>query len=129
MITIDDFSKIEIKIGTVLEATKIPEADRLIKIFFDFGSLQEGTQEISRLPELLEQYPGRDVRQIMSAIAPFFPDPQMLVGKQMCVLTNLEPRKFKGYESQGMLMAVDSKEGGIIFISPEKNVSPGTKVH
>ncbi|HEX8965430.1 MAG TPA: hypothetical protein VF820_03305, partial [Patescibacteria group bacterium] len=86
MITIDDFAKVQIKIGTVLEAIKVPDADRLIQLIFDFGALPEAQpaaegevqapqEAITRLPELIEKYPGRDVRQIMSAIALFFPDP------------------------------------------------------
>ncbi len=139
MITIDDFAKVHIKIGTVLEATKVPDADKLIQLIFDFGLLPEPQptvegevpvqqEEITRLPELVEKYPGRDVRQIMSAIAPFFPDPQVLVGKQIAVVVNLEPRKFRGYVSQGMIMATDDEQG-IVLLTPERKVTPGAKIH
>lgn len=149
MITIDDFSRVEIKIGTLLEATKVPDADRLLQLIFDFGPLptvivseakQSSAEEeiatsqaprnddIERLPELLEKYPERDVRQIMSAIAPYIPDPSSLVGKQIAVCTNLEPRKFRGYISQGMIMATDNEEG-VVFMTPEKKVEPGAKIH
>lgn len=129
MITLDGFAKVEIKIGTVLEATKIPEADRLLQLFFDFGELtEENKNEVEHLPELIEKYPGKDVRQIMSAIAPFYPDPSVLVGKQIPVITNLEPRKFKGYVSQGMIMATDD-ENGIVLLLPERQVKAGTKLH
>lgn len=107
-IAIDDFAKVEIRVGTVLEAEKVPDADRLIRLQFDFGDEQ---------------------RQIMSAIAPFFPDPSVLVGKQICVCTNLEPRKFRGYESQGMILAVDNSEEGVTLIGPESPVPAGTKIH
>lgn len=128
-ITIDDFAKVEIKIGTILEATKVPDADRLLQLIFDFGQLtEENKGDVERLPELLEKYPGRDVRQIMSAIAPFVPDPSILVGKQIAVCTNLEPRKFRGYVSQGMIMATDNEEG-VVFLVPEKKVHPGAKIH
>ncbi|SRR5258706_15316905 len=150
MITIDDFLKLDIRIGTVLEAVKVPEADRLLQLIFDFGELTEGTtltptlsQEereikessstgsgnINYLPELVEKYPGKDVRQIMSAIAPFIPDPSVLVGKQIAVVTNLEPRKFKGYISQGMIMATDTEDGQISLMIPERKVEPGSKIH
>lgn len=155
MITIDDFAKVEIRIGTVLEAVKVPEADRLIQLIFDFGpderseggrlqgeaedkrggnnedlsTSSESKLDIERLPELLEKYPGRDVRQIMSAIAPFYPNPEELVGKQIAVCTNLEPRKFKGYVSQGMIMATDTEDGKISLLTPEKKVKPGAKIH
>lgn len=129
-ITIDDFAKVEIRIGTVLEATKVPDADRLIQLIFDFGELAEENKDaIERLPELLEKYPGRDVRQIMSAIAPFIPDPSTLVGKQIAVCTNLEPRKFRGYESQGMIMATGDNVETLSFMVPEKKVEPGSKIH
>ncbi len=129
MITIDDFGKIEMRIGTVLEATKVPDADRLIKLIFDFGPMpEEDANGLTRIPELLEKYPGRDVRQIMSAIAPYIPDPSVLVGKQICVVTNLEPRKFRGYESQGMIMATDNEQG-IVLLGPERPTNPGSKIH
>lgn len=127
MINIEDFGKVEIKIGTVLEAEKVPDADRLIRLIFDFGSIEE-KGEIEILPELSEKYPGKHVRQIMSAIAPYTPDPSILVGKQIAVVTNLEPRKFRGYESQGMIMATDDNEG-IVLLTPERKVEPGKKVH
>lgn len=128
-ITIDDFGKVEMRIGTVLEAIKVPDADRLIKLIFDFGPMpEEDTSGLVRIPELLEKYPGRDVRQIMSAIAPYIPDPSALVGKQISVVTNLEPRKFRGYESQGMIMATDDEEG-IVFLSPARQTNPGSKIH
>lgn len=128
-ITIDDFGKVEMRIGTVLEAIKVPDADRLIKLIFDFGPMpEEDTSGLVRIPELLEKYPGRDVRQIMSAIAPYIPDPSALVGKQISVVTNLEPRKFRGYESQGMIMATDDEEG-IVFLSPARQTNAGSKIH
>lgn len=108
MITIDDFNKVEIRIGTVLEAIKVPEADRLIKLVFDFGD---------------------EHRQIMSAIAEYYPDPGVLVGKQIAVCVNLEPRKFRGYESEGMIMATHERDGKVVLLVPEKKVEAGAKVH
>ena len=105
-ISIDDFRKCEIKIGTVLSVEKIENADKLLKLIFDFGDEQ---------------------RQIMSAIALFFPDPQVLVGKQMPVLVNLETRNFRGFESQGMILAADV-DGIPILLAPEKEVPAGSSV-
>lgn len=128
-IRIEEFAKVEIRIGMVLEAEKVPDADRLIRLIFDFGPLNpKETLEITLLPELQEKYPGKHVRQIMSAIAPFYPDPSVLVGKQIAVVTNLEPRKFRGYESQGMIVATDNEEG-VVLLVPEKSVTPGAKIH
>ncbi len=129
MITIDDFAKVEVRVGTLLEVTKVPEADRLLQLIFDFGPLPAEPLEIELLPELTEKYPGRQVRQIMSAIAGFFPDPSVLVGKQIAVCTNLEPRKFKGYVSQGMILALGDEETGLSLLIPEKPVEPGAKLH
>ena len=130
MIAIDDFAKVEIRIATVLEATKVPDADRLIQLIFDFGDMPETDPEgLERLPELVEKYPGRDVRQIMSAIAPFIEDPASLVGKQIAVCANLEPRKFRGYVSQGMIMASGEDAETLSFLVPEKKVAPGSRVH
>lgn len=130
MITIDEFAKVEIRIGTILEANVVPDADRLLQLIFDFGEMSyPDTAEIERLPELLEKYPGRDVRQIMSAIRPFIADPAELVGKQIAVCTNLEPRKFRGYESQGMIMASGEDAQTLSFLVPAKKVEPGSKIH
>ncbi len=130
MITIDDFSKVEIRIGTVLEANVVPDADRLIQLIFDFGELTEENKDaIERLPELLERYPGKDVRQIMSAIAPFIPDTAELVGKQIAACVNLEPKTFRGYKSQGMLLASGEDAETLSFLIPAKQVKPGSKIH
>lgn len=131
-ITIDDFSKVEIRVGTVLVAEKAEGADKLLRLLFDFGSLDEEPEQLADsevTKELRAQYPGKHVRQIMSAIAEFFPDPSVLVGKQICVCTNLEPRKFRGHESQGMILAVDNPDGGITFIGPEGKVPAGVRLH
>jgi len=128
MITLEEFEKVEIQIGTILFVEPAEGADKLLRIVFDFGELEKNPSEMEILPELAEKYPGRHVKQVMSAIRPFFEDPQVLVGKQICVVTNLEPRKFRGYLSQGMITAVGDKETGVIFIVPENPVTPGTKL-
>lgn len=106
MISIEEFNKIEIKIGKVISAEKIPEGDKLLKLVFDLGSEQ---------------------RQIMSGIAEFFSDPSVLIGKEMPVLVNIESRKLKGYESQGMIMAADV-DGHPVLLHPETEVPPGSIV-
>ena len=107
-INIDEFAKVEIRVGTVKSATKAEGTDKLLKLIFDFGD---------------------EERQVMSAIAEFYPDPEVLVGKQICVCTNLESRTFRGHESQGMILAVDNPEGGIVLIGPEEKVPAGTRIH
>lgn len=78
MITFDDFKKLEIKIGKVKSVEKVPDADKLLKFIFDVG-----TEE----------------RQIMAGMAEFFPDPSILVGKEVPILMNIEPRNFRGHAS------------------------------
>lgn len=106
MISIEEFNKIEIKIGRIISAKKIPEGDKLLKLVFDLGSEQ---------------------RQIMSGIAEFFDNPSVLIGKEMPVLVNIESRKLRGYESQGMIMAADV-DGHPVLLHPETEVPPGSIV-
>lgn len=110
-ITIDDFHKLDIKIGHILSAEKIEGADKLLKLSVDMG----------------EEKP----RQIVSGISLYFPDPQNLVGKKCAFAANLEPRVIRGLESQGMILAVSGGEGDSSFFSlleTEKNVIPGSSV-
>lgn len=85
-ISIDEFKKVEIKIGEILSAEKVPDADKLLRLLVDFN----------------EENP----RQIVSGISAYFPDPQVLVGKKCAFATNLEPRTIRGLESNGMILAV-----------------------
>ncbi len=110
-ITIDDFHKLDIKIGHILSAEKVPDADKLLKLSVDMG----------------EEAP----RQIISGIAGFFPDPQTLVGKKCAFAANLLPRIIRGLESQGMILAVNGGEGEDSFFSlleATSEVVPGSKV-
>ncbi len=97
MISIDDFKKIEIKIGKILSADRVPETDKLLKLSVDFG----------------EESP----RQIISGISVYFPDLEEVVNKKCAFATNLEPRVIKGLESQGMILAVSGGEGENTFFS------------
>ena len=107
MISIDDFKKLEIKIGQVLSAEKVPETDKLLKLSVDMG---EGT-----------------LRQIISGIALYFPDPTTLVGKKVAFAANLEPRTIRGLESQGMILAV-SGEGFFSLLETSTDVPAGSTV-
>jgi len=106
MITFEDFAKLEIRIGKVVSVEKIVEANKLVKLIFDFGDEQ---------------------RQIIAGIAEFFKDPSALIGKQMPVLMNLEPKNFKSYESQGMILAVDI-DGRPVLLHPGEEVPAGSIV-
>lgn len=103
-ITIDDFSKIEVKIGTILEIERVPDTDKLYKMKVDLG----------------EEEP----RQILSAIVPFVSEEDLL-GKQCPFVTNLEPRMIRGLESNGMILAVGGGEE-FALLHPHVKVKPGT---
>lgn len=103
-ITYDDFVKLDIRIGTIVSAEKIPDADKLFRLMVDTGEEKH--------------------RQIISGIAIFVPDPQTLVGKQVPVLINLEPRQIRGFVSEGMMLAA-SHEGAFALLHPEHQLPPG----
>jgi methionine--tRNA ligase beta chain len=107
MINIDDFKKIEMAVGKILSAEKIPDTDKLIKLSVDFG----------------EEKP----RQIISGIAEFFQNLEDLVDKKCMFVINLEPRSIKGYESNGMIMALSSPQGDFSLIIPENDITVGLK--
>lgn len=106
MITFDDFKKLDIRIGKVKSVEKVPDADKLLKFIFDVG-----TEE----------------RQIIAGLALFFPDLSVLVGKEMPILLNLEPRKLRGLMSEGMILAADT-DGQPVLLHPEREIPPGSVV-
>jgi methionine--tRNA ligase beta chain len=106
MINIEDFFKLEIKIGKVKSVDKVPNADRLVKFIFDIGG---------------------EERQIISGIAESYPNLDELIGKEVPILTNLEPRTIKGFESRGMVLAADNN-GMPVLLYPEREVPTGSVV-
>lgn len=105
MVTFGDFKKIEIRIGKVLSAEKMEEADKLLKLEVNFGEFK---------------------RQIVAGIAEFY-SPNDLIGKEFPFVVNLEPRTIRGLESQGMIMAVDTNFS-IVLLNPDKEVPAGSIV-
>ena len=105
MISIDTLKNIEIRIGTVLLAERVPDTDKLLRLEVDLG----------------EEKP----RQIVSGIA-VYTEPEAVVRRQLAFVTNLEPRTIRGLESNGMLFAVGSAET-FSFLVPDRPVPPGTK--
>ncbi len=103
MTTFDDFKKLDLRIGKVLSAERIQGTDKLIKMEIDLGT---------------------EKRQLVAGMAEFL-EPNHLVGKELPVVVNLEPKKFKGIESQGMVLAVDV-DGEPVLLHPEKEVPPGS---
>ena len=105
-INYDTFSSLDLRVGTILSAEKMPKADRLLVLKVDTGL---------------------DQRTIVSGIAEHF-SPEEVVGKKVCVLMNLEPRKLRGVESQGMLLMATDSEGKLSFMSPEDAVAAGSAI-
>ena len=105
-IPFEDFEKLDIRVGTVLECTKVPKADKLL--CFKIAD-------------------GLENRTIVSGIAKYY-KPEELVGKQVCFIANLAPRKLKGIESQGMILSAVNHDGSLSVITPEKEVKPGSCV-
>ncbi|MBI2021959.1 methionine--tRNA ligase [Candidatus Daviesbacteria bacterium] len=139
MITIDDFAKIEIRVGTILEAEEVEGSEKLIRLMVDLG----------------EGPPAGGPRQILAGVKQWYKDPlrtsvknmvprargtlpsakaerkakslKSLVGKQVVVIANLEPRVMMGHQSQGMLLAADC-DNKPVFLKPSSKVPPGTKI-
>ncbi|MBI4036218.1 methionine--tRNA ligase subunit beta [Candidatus Daviesbacteria bacterium] len=105
MIAIEDFAKVELKVGTVLEAEDIEGSEKLIKLKVDLG----------------EEQP----RQILAGIKQWYKS-EDLKGKQAVVVANLEPRMMMGLESQGMILCADNNKP--IFLKPSQKVPPGSKI-
>ena len=102
----DDFTKCDFRVGTVLECKKVPKADKLLQFLLDDG---------------LEK------RIIVSGIAQWY-KPEDLVGKQVCFIANLAPRKLKGVESQGMILSAEDLDGNLKLIMPSEIVDPGSQI-
>lgn len=107
MINIEEFKKIELKLGKILNVEKVPDTDKLLKLTVDLG----------------EDSP----RTIVSGIAEYFPEGSALVNKKVMFVANLEPRIIRGIESQGMILALSNEEGGFSLLSPESDLPSGTK--
>jgi methionyl-tRNA synthetase len=105
-IIFDDFAKIDLKVGTILQAEKVEKADKLLKLEVDLGF---------------------EKRTIVSGIAMHF-NPADIVGKQVTVVTNLAPRKMRGIESNGMILMAEDAEGKLHFINPDGKITEGSNV-
>jgi len=105
-IEFDDFSKIDIRTGTILEAEKVAKTKKLLKLLVDTGI---------------------DKRTIVSGIAEFY-KPEEIIGQKVSVLVNLSPKKLRGIESQGMILMAEDKDGSLCFVSPTEDFSNGSEI-
>ncbi len=106
MISFDDFTKLDLKVGTIKSAEKVENADKLLQLQVEIGS---------------------EVRTILSGIAEHFSSEE-IIGKQVSVLTNLQPRKIRGIESQGMILMAEDESGKLVFVSPDEAVKSGSGI-
>lgn len=118
MISIEDFKKVDIAVGKILSVEKILDTDKLLKLSVDLGIVKSDTLEVEE---------KNDIRQIVSGIALYFPDPSVLVGKKCMFVTNLEPRMIRGNESQGMILAVSTEDGKFSLLSPNNDIPVGAR--
>ena len=106
-VAFDDFGKVDIRVGTVLECSKVPKADKLLQFKID---------------------DGMGGRTIVSGIAKYYPEPKKLVGMQVCFIANFEPRKLKGVVSEGMILSAEDRDGRLVLITPSQLVTSGVNV-
>ncbi len=106
-IVFDDFTKLDIRVGTVLECEKVPKTDKLLRFLLD---------------------DGLNKRTILSGIAAYYPNPEELVGKQVCFIANLEPRKMRGILSEGMILSAENADGSLSLIQPTVEVKAGSQI-
>jgi len=105
-IEFDEFGKMDIRVGTVLEAEKVAKTKKLLKLKIDTGI---------------------DKRTVISGIAEYY-EPKDLIGKQVSILVNLEPKKLRGIESQGMILCAENADGSLSIVSPDQKVKNGSEV-
>jgi methionyl-tRNA synthetase len=105
-VTFDDFTKIDIRTATIIEAEKVPKTTRLLKLKIDTGI---------------------DIRTIVSGIAEYY-DPASIIGRQISIVANLEPRLIKGIESKGMILMAEDTDGKLVMVTPVDQVSNGSTI-
>ena len=106
-VSFDDFMKVDIRVATVLDCQKVPKADKLLQF-----KLNDGMGE----------------RTILSGIAASYPNPEELIGTQVCFIANFEPRKLRGVMSEGMILSAENADGKLVLIRPTAVVTNGVEV-
>ncbi len=157
-VTYDEFKKMDMRVGLIRFVEPVEGTDKLLRFEIDFGEQEQKAiacsgeckkteceeevcenecvceincqcvSEESEIPFGKEEYSGRDVRQIVSGIREFFPEYKELEGKHGLYILNLEPREIRGVTSYGMLMAVDGIDGNPVFLGPQGDIEPGSRV-
>lgn len=105
-ISFDDFGKMDLRVATILHAEKVPKTSKLLRLKLDTGT---------------------DIREVVSGIAEYY-NPEEIIGRQVTLLANLEPREIKGIRSQGMILMAEDRDGSLSFMAPEKLITNGGTV-
>ena len=106
-VAFEDFGKLDIRVGTVLECTKVPKADKLLQFRLD---------------------DGMGGRTILSGIAAYYPKPEELVGSQVLFIANFAPRKLRGIDSEGMILSAENPDGTLTLVRPNEKLTNGSVV-
>ncbi|GHT19479.1 hypothetical protein FACS189429_7190 [Bacteroidia bacterium] len=106
-VAFEDWEKLDIRVGTVLECVKVPKADKLLQFRID---------------------DGMGGRTILSGIAVYYPEPEKLVGSQVCFIANFAPRKLRGIDSEGMILSAQLPDGKLIMLQPKDKMTEGSAV-
>ena len=106
-VAFDDFMKMDIRVATVLDCQKVPKADKLLQFKLD---------------------DGMGGRTILSGIAASYPNPEELIGTQVCFIANFEPRKLRGVMSEGMILSAEDADGNLSLMVPEKEMPAGAEI-
>jgi len=106
-ISFEEFQKLDLRVGKILEANQIPGSRNLIRMIVDFG-----TEKRQAVAGLLQWY-----------------KPETLVGKKCAFILNLQRRKFMGVESQCMILAAEDEKGNVVVLQPEKDIAEGSRIH
>lgn len=105
-ISFEDFQKMDIRVGKIVAAEKVAKTKKLLKLTIDTGI---------------------DTRTVVSGIAEYY-TPEEIIGRQVSILVNLEPKNLKGIESQGMILMAANADGALSFVSPDKEIKPGSEI-
>ena len=106
-VAFEDFGKLDIRVGTVLECTKVPKADKLLQFRLD---------------------DGMGGRTILSGIAAYYPNPEELAGTQVLFIANFAPRKLRGIDSEGMILSAENPDGTLTLVKPGEKLTNGSVV-
>ncbi len=106
-IDFEDFQKVDIRVGRVLECSKVPKADKLLQFKID---------------------DGMGGRTILSGIAQYYPEPEKLVGEQVCFVANFAPRKLRGIDSEGMILSAEMPDGRLVLLQPKSPIVSGSSI-